>query len=88
MTRVDDVSKSAIATQNMLVIDSKLEIKIGVGLNSFPPTILNRGELMIPKSVAKFLGVEKGDEVVLYINLGGIVPKFSNPRAHLFSLLT
>ena len=40
-----DISHTHVATQTMLIIDTKREIKIGVGLNSWPNMILNRGEM-------------------------------------------
>ena len=55
MVAEEDHNKTRIATQTMLIIDSAKETKVGVGLNSWPPTLLKRGEVMIPQSVAKYL---------------------------------
>ena len=49
MVAMDDHSRHTIATQNMLIIDSKREIYMGVGLNTWPPVELGRDEVMIPE---------------------------------------
>ena len=61
MVSVEDVGRTKVATNNMIILDSKLEIKVGVGLNSWPPVILEKGDAMIPAQVAKYLGRTKGD---------------------------
>ena len=73
----------------MLIIDSAKETKIGVGLNSWPPTLLKRGEVMIPQSVAKYLQKGIGDDVSIYIDFGksAEMSKVRSPKAHIFALL-
>ena len=61
MVAGDDHKRSTIATQTMLIIDSKKEINVGVGLNSWPNVILEKNDVMIPQQVAKYLGCDKGD---------------------------
>ena len=70
MVAMDDHSRHTIATQNMLIIDSKREIYMGVGLNTWPPVELGRDEVMIPEQVAKYLGCQIGDQVSLYVDWG------------------
>ena len=61
MVAVDDHSRTKIATQNMIIIDSKTEIKMGVGLNTWPNIEIGRNEIMIPDQVARYLEVAVGD---------------------------
>ena len=88
MVAADDTNRTTIATQTMLIIDSKLEIKIGVGLNSWPPVILNRGDVMIPSEVAKYLDRKIGENVSIYIDWAKPFGEVKAPRAHLFAMLT
>jgi hypothetical protein len=48
MVADEDHNKTRVATQTMLIIDSAKETKVGVGLNSWPPTLLKEREVMIP----------------------------------------
>lgn len=61
MVKATDHDHEKVATQTMLIIDSLEEIKIGVGLNSWPPAILEKKEIQIPNQVAAYLGVGIGD---------------------------
>ena len=88
MVSAEDKNRTKIATLNMLVIDSKLEIKVGVGLSSFPPVILEKGDVMIPEQVARYLGTEKGDKVSLFVDWGDMFPEVKSPRAHLIAMMT
>ena len=45
----------------MLIVDSLQEIYVGVGLNNWPPVILERNDVQISEQVAHYLGVEVGD---------------------------
>ena len=40
-----DIHHTRAATQTMLIIDSKHEIYLGIGLNTWENVILNRGEV-------------------------------------------
>ena len=53
----------------MLLVNSLEEIKIGVGLNSWPPVILEADDVQISEQVANYLGVGLGDEVSVYADL-------------------
>ena len=67
----------------MLILDSQEEIKIGVGLNSWPPVVLERNDVQIPNQVAEYLGVGIGDQVSIYADIGDTIPNVSSPKAHL-----
>ena len=73
----------------MLIIDSVRETKMGVGLSSWPPTLLNKGEAMIPQSVAKYLDINIGDEVLIYVDWGKTkeMNQVKSPKAHLLAML-
>jgi hypothetical protein len=87
MVKATDAEHVKVATQTMLIVDSQLEIKIGVGLNSWPPAILGRDEIQIADQVANYLGVGIGDEVTIYADLGKTIPDVSSPRAHLIGAI-
>ena len=72
----------------MIVLDSKLEIKTGVGLNTWPNVILNKGDCMIPNQVLRYLGSKVGDKVSVYVDWGSSFSGVKAPRAHLFAMLT
>ena len=45
MVNANDVNHDTIATNTLLTIDSKCEIYVGVGLNSWPPAILEQNDV-------------------------------------------
>ena len=65
-----------------------MEIKIGVGLNTWPNMILDKGDCMIPNQVLRYLGRKTGDEVSVYVDWGASFSEAKAPRAHLFAMLT
>ena len=68
-----------------MIIDSELEIKIGVG-TGFPPTILGSKEIMVPNEVANYLGKAINDTIALNLDLGNLLGEA--PMAKLFNLMT
>ena len=83
MVASTDITHERVATQTLLIIDSAAEVKVGVGLNTWPPLVLGRSEVQIPAQVASYLGVQVGDPVSLYADLGDTIPDVGSPRAHL-----
>ena len=59
-----------VSTQTLLLVDSALENKVGVGLNNFPIVYLGDRDAVVPISSAKYIGIEKGDEFSLELELG------------------
>ena len=88
MVAKNDTAREKVATQTMLVVNSLEEIRIGVGLNSWPPVILGDSDVQIAEQVAEYLGVGLGDEVVLYADLAKTFGDVGSPRAHMLATLT
>ena len=59
-----------VSTQTLLLVDSALENKVGVGLIKWPIVYLEDGDAVVPKTSAKYIGIEKGDEFSLELELG------------------
>ena len=61
---------SEMTKGTLFFIDSAQEIKVGVGLNNWPIVYLKDGDAIVPKATAKYVGIEKGDEFSLALELG------------------
>ena len=85
---VDSNGNENVATQTLLLIDSTLENKVGVGLNNWPVVYLDDGEAIVQKASAKYIGVGKGDNFTLSMELGNFFGNVKAPKAYLFALLT
>lgn len=80
----DDSSNHA--TQTLSIIDTALEIKVGVGFD-WPPVILGKKKIQLPEQMAQFLKRNLGDDVYFDLDLS---PLFGvqNANAHLLQLMT
>ena len=65
MIATNQTENTNVATWTLLLIDSTLENKVGVGLNSWPVVYLDDGDAMVQEATARYLGVGKGDEVTI-----------------------
>ena len=88
MVNATDIEREKVATQTMLLVNSREEIKIGVGLNSWPPVLLEADDVQISEQVANYLGVGLGDEVSVYADLSKTFGNVGSPRAHMLAALT
>ena len=61
---------------------------MGVGLNNWPVVYLDDGEAIVQQASAKYIGVDKGDNFTLSMELGELFGNVKAPKAHLFALLT
>ncbi len=57
--------------QTLAVIDTAMEIKVGVGYD-WKPVVLGNNEIQIPSQLAKYLNVTIGDKVSMNFNFDGI----------------
>ena len=67
-----DKAPGITSHQTLAIIDTALEIKVGVGYN-WRPVVLGNDEIQIPSQLAKYLNVTIGDEVNLSFDFGGLV---------------
>ena len=58
--------------QTLAIIDTALEIKVGVGYD-WKPVVLGNDEIQIPSQLAKYLNVTIGDEVFLSFDFSGLL---------------
>ena len=58
--------------QTLAIIDTALEIKVGVGYD-WKPVVLGNDEIQIPSQLAKYLNVTIGDEVLLSFDFSGLL---------------
>ena len=70
MKAINSLVNDNVSTQTLLLFDSALENKVGVGLNNWPIVYLKDGDAIVPKATAKYVGIEKGDEFSLSLELG------------------
>ena len=70
----------------LFFIDSRKEIKTGVGLN-FPPIALNADEVQINRGIATALSLSEGDKVAFHMDLKNLAPGLFN-KFVLLSLMT
>ena len=69
----------------LFFVDSRQEIKVGVGLN-FPVAPLSKSEIQIDQDVASQLGVQLGDTVSFIVDFGKFLPGLDVEA--LFALMT